>query len=149
MKKYIIFGIVLVVAGLLYGVIDLAKAKKEKENLISYNRDIRPILSDKCFSCHGPDVSKIKAGLRLDLPASAFAELEKNKGHFAIVPGNPEKSELINSTSMTTDEEGNPYIATYWRVQNSTIPQYQLIYLNDNEKLVSLLSAKDSSTSAF
>ena len=99
MKKYIIFGIVLVVAGLLYGVIDLAKAKKEKENLISYNRDIRPILSDKCFSCHGPDVSKVKAGLRLDLPASAFAELEKNKGHFAIVPGNPEKSELIKRIS--------------------------------------------------
>ncbi len=99
MKKYIIFGIVLVVAGLLYGVIDLAKAKKEKENHISYNRDIRPILSDKCFSCHGPDVSKIKAGLRLDLPASAFAELEKNKGHFAIVPGNPEKSELIKRIS--------------------------------------------------
>ena len=99
MKKYIIFGILLVVAGLLYGVIDLAKAKKEKESLISYNRDIRPILSDKCFSCHGPDVSKIKAGLRLDLPASAFAELEKNKGHFAIVPGNPEKSELIKRIS--------------------------------------------------
>ena len=95
MKKYIIFGILLAVAGLLYGVIDLAKAKKEKETLVSYNRDIRPVLSDKCFSCHGPDVSKIKAGLRLDLPASAFAELEKNKGHFAIVPGNPEKSELI------------------------------------------------------
>ena len=99
MKKYIIFGILFVVAGLLYGVIDLAKAKKEKESLISYNRDIRPILSDKCFSCHGPDVSKIKAGLRLDLPASAFAELEKNKGHFAIVPGNPEKSELIKRIS--------------------------------------------------
>ena len=99
MKKYIIFGIIVVVAGLLYGVIDLAKAKKEKEPLISYNRDIRPILSDKCFSCHGPDVSKIKAGLRLDLPASAFAELEKNKGHFAIVPGNPEKSELIKRIS--------------------------------------------------
>ena len=99
MKKYIIFGILLVVAGLLYGVIDLAKAKKEKENLISYNRDIRPILSDKCFSCHGPDVSKIKAGLRLDLPASAFAELEKNKGHFAIVPGKPDQSELIKRIS--------------------------------------------------
>ena len=99
MKKYIIFGIVLVVAGLLYGVIDLANAKKQKENLISYNRDIRPVLSDKCFSCHGPDVSKVKAGLRLDLPASAFAELEKNKGHFAIVPGNPEKSELIRRVS--------------------------------------------------
>ena len=99
MKKYIIFGILLVVAGLLYGVINLANAKKQKENLISYNRDIRPVLSDKCFSCHGPDVSKVKAGLRLDLPASAFAELEKNKGHFAIVPGNPEKSELIKRIS--------------------------------------------------
>ena len=99
MKKYIIIGIVLVVAGLLYGVIDLANAKKQKEDLISYNRDIRPVLSDKCFSCHGPDVSKVKAGLRLDLPASAFAELEKNKGHFAIVPGNPEKSELIKRVS--------------------------------------------------
>jgi hypothetical protein len=99
MKKYIIFGILLLVAGLLYGVIDLAKAKKEKETLVSYNRDIRPVLSDKCFSCHGPDVSKIKAGLRLDLPESAFAELEKNKGHFAIVPGNPEKSELIKRIS--------------------------------------------------
>jgi len=99
MKKYIIFGIVLVVAGLLYGVVDMANAKKQKENLISYNRDIRPVLSDKCFSCHGPDVSKVKAGLRLDLPASAFAELEKNKGHFAIVPGNPDKSELIRRVS--------------------------------------------------
>ena len=99
MKKYIIFGIVLVVAGLLYGVVDMANAKKQKENLISYNRDIRPVLSDKCFSCHGPDVSKVKAGLRLDLPASAFAELEKNKGHFAIVPGNPDKSELIKRIS--------------------------------------------------
>ena len=99
MKKYIIIGIVIVVAGLLYGVINLANAKKQKENLISYNRDIRPVLSDKCFSCHGPDVSKVKAGLRLDLPASAFAELEKNKGHFAIVPGNPEKSELIRRVS--------------------------------------------------
>jgi hypothetical protein len=99
MKKYIIFGIVLVVAGLLYGVVDMANAKKQKENLISYNRDIRPVLSDKCFSCHGPDVSKVKAGLRLDLPASAFAELEKNKGHFAIVAGNPDKSELIKRIS--------------------------------------------------
>ena len=99
MKKYIIFGIVLVVLGLLYGVINLANAKKQKENLISYNRDIRPVLSDKCFSCHGPDVSKVKAGLRLDLPASAFAELEKNKGHFAIVPGSPDKSELIKRIS--------------------------------------------------
>jgi hypothetical protein len=67
----------------------------KKEKPISYNKDIRPLLSDRCFACHGPDVNKMKAGLRLDKPESAFAELIKNKGHYAIVPGSPEKSELI------------------------------------------------------
>lgn len=42
----------------------------------------------------------------------------------------PQNSELINQTSMTADNEGNPYIATYWREQNSDIPQYRLVYLN-------------------
>jgi len=97
MKKYISFGaIVLVVIGLIYGIVYIADGKKgASSKAISYNRDIRPILSDKCFACHGPDVNKVKAGLRLDLPSRAFAELEKNKGHYAIVPGFPEKSELI------------------------------------------------------
>jgi hypothetical protein len=97
MKKYISFGaIVLVVIGLIYGIVYIADGKKgASSKAISYNRDIRPILSDKCFSCHGPDANKVKAGLRLDLPSRAFAELEKNKGHYAIVPGFPEKSDLI------------------------------------------------------
>jgi len=97
MKKYISFGaIVLVVIGLIYGVVYIADGKKgSRSKAISYNQDIRPILSDKCFSCHGPDANKVKAGLRLDIPSRAFAELEKNKGHYAIVPGFPEKSDLI------------------------------------------------------
>ena len=97
MKKYISFGaIVLVVIGLIYGVVYIADGKKgARSKAISYNQDIRPILSDKCFSCHGPDANKVKAGLRLDIPSRAFAELEKNKGHYAIVPGFPEKSDLI------------------------------------------------------
>ena len=96
MKKYILLGIVLIVVGLCFGIIKYTNAKQAASNtLVSYNRDIRPLLSDKCFSCHGPDVSKVKAGLRLDLPASAFGELEKNKGHYAIVPGQPDKSELM------------------------------------------------------
>jgi len=61
---------------------------------ISYNFNIRPILSDKCFACHGPDVSKQKAGLRLDIADSAFAPLKESKGEFAIVAGHPEKSEI-------------------------------------------------------
>jgi hypothetical protein len=63
---------------------------------ISFNRDIRPILSDKCFHCHGPDATAKKIKLRLDSEAAAKADLG---GHFAIVPGAVEKSELVRRTS--------------------------------------------------
>lgn len=62
---------------------------------VSYNFHIRPILSDKCFKCHGPDTSKMEAGLRLDLAATAYAPLRETKGGFAIVPFKPEESELL------------------------------------------------------
>lgn len=45
----------------------------------------------------------------------------------------PQKSELINQTSMFADEEGNPYIATYWREANQTVPQYHLVYYNKGD----------------
>src|SRR6516165_290929 len=50
---------------------------------IAFNRDVRPILADKCFACHGPDKGKRKAGLRLDLESSALAERGDSA---AIVP---------------------------------------------------------------
>ncbi len=62
---------------------------------VSYNFHIRPILSDKCFKCHGPDTTKLEAGLRLDVAAWALAPLRETKGAFAIVPFHPEKSELL------------------------------------------------------
>jgi hypothetical protein len=71
---------------------------------ISYNFNIRPILSDKCFKCHGPDANKRQAHLRLDIGDSAYAALKETKGAFAIVPGKPEQSELlkrINSSDIT------------------------------------------------
>ncbi len=67
----------------------------------SYNFHIRPILSDKCFKCHGPDVSKQEAGLRLDYAKFAYAPLKEMKGAFAIVPGKPDESELFKRVSST------------------------------------------------
>ncbi|HWB07506.1 MAG TPA: PSD1 and planctomycete cytochrome C domain-containing protein [Verrucomicrobiales bacterium] len=68
---------------------------------LSFNRDIRPILSDKCFACHGMDAKKREAKLRLDVPDGAFAKDKDGKS--AIVPGKPEESEAWRRI-ITTDE---------------------------------------------
>ncbi len=65
---------------------------------IRYGRDIRPILSDRCFLCHGPDAGTRAANLRLDERASATAE---HDGIAAIVPGNPDASEVWRRITST------------------------------------------------
>jgi len=64
-------------------------------DVVSYNFDIRPILSDKCLSCHGPDANKRKAGLRLDIAESAYQALKEHPSSHALVPGKPQLSELF------------------------------------------------------
>jgi hypothetical protein len=49
----------------------------------------------------------------------------------------PQKSELINQTSMTTDDKGNPFIGTYWRDQNSSVPKYRIVYLDKGKWKIS------------
>src|ERR1700730_10711916 len=66
---------------------------------VEFNRDIRSILSDRCYTCHGPDESKRKSKLRLDTEVGAKSDLG---GHFAIVPGNGANSELIRR--VTSDD---------------------------------------------
>src|SRR5437016_8305263 len=72
---------------------------------VDFNRDIRPILSNNCFQCHGPDPKVRKADLRLDTEAGAFADLD---GHAAIVRGQPEASELIRRITGAPSEKPMP-----------------------------------------
>ena len=70
---------------------------------VKYNRDIRPILSDKCFHCHGQDASKRKGDLRLDIRDAAIKP--SKAGDRAIIPGDPDKSELIKRVELRHDDE--------------------------------------------
>ena len=68
---------------------------------VEFNRDIRPILSDNCFACHGHDASHRKAKLRLDVREAALAKE-------AFVPGKPEASELVKRLFLTDPDEVMP-----------------------------------------
>ena len=86
----------LIVVGIFYSCDSAAlQATATIPDSISYNFHIRPILSDKCFSCHGPDANKREAGLRLDLADSAFKALQDNPSAHAWVPGKPEASDAF------------------------------------------------------
>jgi len=72
---------------------------------VDFNRDIRPLLSDTCFQCHGPDPKTRKADLRLDTRAGA---VEDRGGTAAIVPGKPEQSALLARITATDATERMP-----------------------------------------
>ena len=73
---------------------------------IDFAREVRPILSEHCFACHGPDAGKRKSGLRLDEKESAFGKAES--GEIAIVPGAPERSELIRRITTSDKDDVMP-----------------------------------------
>ncbi len=75
---------------------------------VDFTRDVRPILSNKCFKCHGPDESERQGGtdgLRLDTEAGAFEDLG---GYAVIVRGKPGESELIRRVESSDDAEKMP-----------------------------------------
>ncbi|MCF0041101.1 DUF1553 domain-containing protein [Dyadobacter fanqingshengii] len=74
---------------------DVQLAYEELPERLDYNQHVKPVLSDKCFACHGPDKAKQKAGLRLDIQEAAYSDLPENKGKVAIDPGDLENSEVV------------------------------------------------------
>jgi hypothetical protein len=104
MKPFWVGGILLSAVSLTWLVSCGGSGGSALPETVSYNFHIRPILSDKCFKCHGPDTAKMEAGLRLDHPQFAYAPLRETKGAFAIVPFKPEQSELLKRVASEDPE---------------------------------------------
>ncbi len=71
------------------------------DDRVSFNFDVRPILSDRCFICHGPDAEKREAELRLDTAEGAFKALEQGTGTHVVKPGDSSQSEVYLRISAT------------------------------------------------
>ncbi|MCE2684045.1 MAG: PSD1 and planctomycete cytochrome C domain-containing protein [Verrucomicrobiae bacterium] len=83
------------------------------EDRVEFNRDIRPIFSDTCYACHGPDEAKMKGKLRLD--SLEAARRGGKSGDPAIVPGHPERSEVMKRL-LTTDADDHMPPAEFHKV---------------------------------
>src|SRR5262245_38018526 len=90
----------------------------------SFNRDIRPIMSDTCFRCHGPDRNARRADMRLDIRDEAIKRTRS--GHTPIVPGDPDNSEIIRRIFATGASVMPPAAAhrTLTSAQRDTISRW-------------------------
>ena len=86
---------------------DIIKNSKLPDT-VDFNFHIKPILSDRCFLCHGPDEGTREAGLRFDTEEGAFKALGEGLNRHAIVPGDIEKSQLVKRITALEDEKRMP-----------------------------------------
>lgn len=100
MIRHPLLSLVVIIISLSSCTSDLpTEVAKEFQNLpekLDFNIHVKPILSDKCFLCHGPDKASQKADLQLHLAESAYGELPQHPGKFAIKPGKVSKSEVAH-----------------------------------------------------
>src|SRR5580765_6706904 len=73
---------------------------------VDFNQEVRPILSENCYKCHGPDEAARKARLRFDVRTEALKPAKSDRT--AIVPGSPEKSELIARITAADPDDRMP-----------------------------------------
>ncbi|MCB0584870.1 MAG: PSD1 domain-containing protein [Phaeodactylibacter sp.] len=92
-------------------------------DVIDFNFHVKPILSDRCFKCHGPDEKVREGGLALHDKAFAFAALGENKDRYAIIPGDPENSTLIQRIFAENEDDQMP-------------PPESNLLLSDQEKAI-------------
>ncbi|MEM1320528.1 MAG: PSD1 and planctomycete cytochrome C domain-containing protein [Bacteroidota bacterium] len=110
-KRWIFVALLIAVAGLILpyacqvGDVVLVSSKRRVPEIVDFNFHVKPILSDRCFTCHGPDAGTREAGLRLDTREGALAALGANKDHHAIIPGDTENSTLVQR--IHSDDPGD------------------------------------------
>jgi mono/diheme cytochrome c family protein len=85
-----------------------ADPPKKAASHVDFNRDIRPILSENCYKCHGPDDGARKAKLRFDIRSEALKPAKS--GEVPIVPGSPEKSQLVARITASDPDDRMPSI---------------------------------------
>ena len=86
--------------------------------VIDYNFHIKPILSDNCYTCHGPDANKRKAGLQLNIKDGLFGELPENPGEFSVVPNNVSKSSIYKHIISDNPDEIMPPLDSKLQLNN-------------------------------
>lgn len=111
-RKRIWFSFIIVTMG--SGLMVNGASKNPSQSPVSYNRDIRPIFSNTCFHCHGPDKHARKAELRLDVAADAFAV--RKDGVVAITPGDLEKSEAWQRIIATDEKKLMPPVDSHMTI---------------------------------
>ena len=87
---------------------------------VRFNRDIRPLLSDRCFQCHGPDAEDRKKDLRLDIPDGPEGALASRDGYFILKPGQPEESELWWRITDDFEEDRMPPVEAHKPALNAS-----------------------------
>lgn len=96
------------------------KTSNQLPETIDYIFDVKPILSDRCYLCHGPDEGTREAGLRLDLKENAYGALGENLDRFAVVPGNTDSSQMVYRINHPDIQKRMPPLES-----NLTLTEYE------------------------
>jgi hypothetical protein len=88
---------------------------------VDFNLHIRPLLSDRCFKCHGPDANQRKSNLRLDLRENALAALKDNPKEHVIVPGNSSRSEVYRRISTADTSQRMPPVSSNLKLNEQEV----------------------------